>query len=126
VRYHEIDGQSHVYNSRYLEYLDAATIEFVRALGWGPAESLEAGFDPVLARVEMDFRSPARLDEDLEVEVRPTRIGNAGFDFAFAVRGADGRQVLEAQIAYVNYDAEARSSRPIPAAIVAALDRARG
>ncbi|MFN8218222.1 MAG: acyl-CoA thioesterase [Solirubrobacterales bacterium] len=126
VRYHEIDGQSHVYNARYLEYLDVAMVEFFRELGWGLDAALKAGFDPVLARVEMDFRMPARVDEILGVEVRPTRVGGASFDISFAVRADHGDTVLEAAIAYVNFDTKARSARPVPAGIAAALRQACG
>jgi acyl-CoA thioester hydrolase len=121
VRFHEVDGQNHVYNSRYLEYIDIAMVEFIRSLGWGLQESLDVGFDPVLARVEMDFRSPALLDEELSVEVWPARVGNASFDLAFRARGADGRELVEATIAYVNYDSVARASRPIPDVVAKAL-----
>ena len=114
VRYHETDAQHHVYNARYLEYLDMAMVEYMRDLGWGYEELVEAGFDPVLGRVEMDFHRPARFDEVLRIVVRTERIGGASFDIGFAVHGEDGEGIVSASIAYINYDAASRSSVAIP------------
>jgi acyl-CoA thioester hydrolase len=117
VRYHETDPQQHVYNARYLEYIDVAMVEFVRSLGWDYSEGLGLGFDPVLVHVEMDFIAPASLDEILAVEVAPTEIGKTSFRLGFEISRAGGGRVLNAEIVYVNFDAVARAKRPIPANI---------
>ncbi|MGH9635377.1 MAG: acyl-CoA thioesterase, partial [Candidatus Angelobacter sp.] len=46
VRYGECDAQKVVFNARYAEYVDLATTEFLRALGYG--EQLFSG--------ELDFQ----------------------------------------------------------------------
>ena len=38
VRYAEVDPQGIVFNSRYLEYCDAAVTEYLRAVGFPPQE----------------------------------------------------------------------------------------
>jgi acyl-CoA thioester hydrolase len=121
VRYHETDAQHHLYNARYLEYIDVAMVEYLRHLGWRYEELVETGFDPVLARVELDFHQPATFDENLQIQVWPKRVGNASFALGFAILGAGDRPVADASISYVNYDALARGSRPIPAAVRAEL-----
>lgn len=113
VRYHETDPQRHVYNARYLEYLDVAMTEYFRDLGWGFGELFELGFDPVVGKVEIEFHRPAGFDELLRIEVAPARLGTSSLDLAFAVT-AGGDSVATATISYVNYDPEARASRPIP------------
>ena len=70
VRYHETDAQHHVYNARYLEYLDVAMTEYLRDLGWPYAELVELGFDPVVGKIEIEFQRPAGFDEILRIEVR--------------------------------------------------------
>jgi acyl-CoA thioester hydrolase len=114
VRYHELDPHNHVYNSRYLEYVDVAMLEFLRDLGWGFDEALELGFDPLLARAEIDFRSPGRYDQELEVAVSVRRLGNASFDIDYLIRTEDGESVAEVAVAYVNVDPETGRPAPIP------------
>lgn len=113
VRYHEMDGHRHVYNARYLEYVDVAMLEFLRELGWSFDESLAIGFDPLLARAEIDFRRAAVFDEDLEVAVEPTRLGRSSVDISFAIRTSAGEAVADVFVVYVNVDA-AGCSTAIP------------
>jgi acyl-CoA thioester hydrolase len=117
VRYHETDAQHHVYNARYLEYIDVAMVEYLRHLGWSYEELVATGFDPVVGRVELDFHQPATFDEDLRIQVWPQRIGSSSFALGFEILGAAERRVASAEISYVNYDAAARASAPIPAAV---------
>lgn len=117
VRYHELDPHNHVYNARYLEFVDVAMIEFVRELGWSVEEALAIGFDPLLAHAEIDFRSPARVDAELEVVLSVRRLGSASLDVDYLVRDAGGEAVAEVAIAYVNVDPRTGRSAPIPAAV---------
>ena len=112
VRYAEVDPHNHVYNSRYLEFVDAALIEFQRSLGWDGEAAFEAGFDPLLARAEIDFHGPAAYDAELEIAVVPRRVGSSSLEIVFAIAEA-GRPVAEASVRYVNVGADGRP-RPIP------------
>lgn len=116
VRYHELDTHNHVYNSRYLEYVDVAMLEFLRDLGWGFDEALELGFDPLLARAVIDFRSPGRFDQELEVAVSVRRLGNASFDLDYLIRDEEAT-IAEVAVAYVNCDPETGRSAPIPSVV---------
>lgn len=123
VRYDEIDAQHHVYFSRYLEFVDAALIEFVRALGWDYEEAVELGFDPVVVRAEVDFHRGARFDELIEIEVRPRRLGESSMEFEFPIEGADGESLADLVLIYVNFDVSTRRKRPIPEVVRARLAR---
>ena len=116
VRYSEIDRQGIVYNSRYLEYVDVALTEYFRALGVPYQEMIERhGFDPSLVKATLEFKGPARLDEDLRVYGRITSIGRTSFSMEFRiVREAGGDLVTGAEIVYVNFDTATQSSRPVP------------
>jgi acyl-CoA thioester hydrolase len=114
VRYHELDPHDHIYNARYLEFVDVAMIEFLRDLGWTFDEALAIGFDPLLAHAEIDFRSPGRFDEELEVVVSVRRLGTASLDIDYLIRVSGGAAVAEVAIAYVNVDPATGRSAPIP------------
>lgn len=117
VRYHETDAQHHVYSARYLEYVDVAFTEFLRELGWDYADAVRSGFDPVLARAEIDFQMGARFDDTLDILVVPTRVGRSSFDIRFEIRSDREAGVAAVSVAYVNFDTGSRASVPIPEAI---------
>jgi acyl-CoA thioester hydrolase len=111
VRFRDLDGMGHVNNAVFLTYMESARIAYLSALGAGdnPQHSL------ILARAEVDFRSPIAFGEDVEVGVRPSRIGTKSFELEYEVR-ADGRVAAEGKSVLVGYDYEAGASTEIPAA----------
>lgn len=122
VRYHETDAQRIVFNARYLEWFDVAMAEFFRRLGWDYPALIEAGCDPSLVTVKLEFKRPAVFDDELDVFVRPTHVGRSSFTLDFDVyRASDGEHLAVAEIVYVNVDVETQRSRPLPDAILRRL-----
>ncbi len=115
VRYHETDAQQLVYNARYFEYFDVAMTEYFRSLGWGYPAMLAAGLDPSVVRAEVDFRSPALLDDLLEVRASCPAVGDTSFRMVFeVVRMEPPRLLASALIVYVNLDSSTHTKRGIP------------
>jgi len=121
VRFSEVDPQSIVFNSRYLEFFDAASIEYFRAHGYPPDTMSVAGMDPVLAEVTIRYHESARMDQLLHIDVHCSRLGTASFDLVFTARIQDLRTgtlaksaITSATISYVNVDQVSRKSTPIP------------
>jgi acyl-CoA thioester hydrolase len=111
VEFRDVDTAEHVNNAVYLTYLETARIGYLReALGDGFLYQLSL----ILAHVTVDFRSPARFPEMLEIGSRVPRVGTKSFAMDHEVRGADGRLVVEASSVLVAYDYEADASMPVP------------
>jgi acyl-CoA thioester hydrolase len=110
VRFRDLDGMGHVNNAVFLTYMESARIAYLSALGAGdnPQQSL------ILARAEVDFRSPIAFGEDVEVGVRTSRMGTKSFELEYEVR-ADGRVAAEGKSVLVGYDYERRAAVEIPA-----------
>jgi acyl-CoA thioester hydrolase len=110
VRFRDLDGFGHVNNAVYLTYLEEARNALLRHLGLarGVAE-----ITMILARVEIDFRAQVDAGEELEIGVRPVRLGTKSFELEYELR-ADGRVVAEARTVLVGYDYEANVSIEIP------------
>lgn len=111
VEFRDIDVAGHVNNAVYLTYLETARIDYLREiLG---VESFE---DPavIVANVNVDFRSPARFAEVVEIGTRVPRVGTKSFDMEHEVRGGDGRLVAEATSVLVAYDYGGAAPRPVP------------
>ena len=102
VRFRDLDAMGHVNNAVFATYLEQARIAFLSPNG----AQVE---DMILARLEIDFRSPAEVGETIEITVTPTRVGTKSFDLEYVVRAGD-RVVAEAKTVLVAYDyAHARS-----------------
>ncbi len=113
VRYGECDAQKVVFNARYADYVDLAVTEFLRAV-WGDA-IFGGGLDYRLVKQTVEWRSPARFDEVLELRVRTVRIGTTSFTLAVEIRGhADGRPIVAAETVYVLVGEKDQTKRPIP------------
>lgn len=81
VRDYEVDSQGIVNNAIYLHYLEHARHEFCRHAGTTFRQLQEAGVDPVLRRVEIDYLTPLRLGEEFLSRLSLHRRG-ARFVFA--------------------------------------------
>lgn len=116
VRFADTDLQSIVFNANYLTYYDVAWTEYFRAIGYEWKDLLALGVDTVLARTTMEFKSPARFDEILEVYTRISKIGTTSLTFEFAIypQGED-RLINSATSLYVCVDPKKLTSTPIPA-----------
>ncbi|GAC1405059.1 MAG: thioesterase family protein [Novosphingobium sp.] len=114
VRYAEVDPQSVVFNSRYLEYADLLITEHWRACGvhFAGDDSLEFH----VVRAEVDFRSPIRVDEWVEGRVWTDRVGTSSVTTRIELHGADenAEQDLRAVIVLVHVHVDLASGKPMP------------
>ena len=100
----------HVNNAVFLTYIESARVAFLEHLG--AATTLEE-MAIIVARVEIDFRAPVRLGDEIEVTARASRFGDKSFDLDHEVR-VDGRIVAEAKTVLVTYDYSTHEAVPIP------------
>ncbi|HEY0749105.1 MAG TPA: thioesterase family protein [Steroidobacteraceae bacterium] len=126
VRYSEIDGQSVVFNSRYLEYADVAITEYFRAHG---ISIVPGSGTPEfhVAKATVEFKSPIRIDEEIDLYVRTERLGRSSWTIRVEIRGAaknDPRANIEE--IYVHVDLRSGAPAPIPGWIRAAIEGTEG
>ena len=115
VRFADTDLQAIVFNANYLTYYDVAWTEYFRAVGFEWKDLLALGVDTVLARTTMEFKSPARFDEILEVHTHVSKVGTTSLTFEFAIypQGED-RLIGSATSLYVCVDPKTLKSTPVP------------
>lgn len=118
VRYAEVDPQSVVFNSRYLEYADLMITEYWRSidLHFSGEDALE--FHVVKATVE--FVQPIRADEEIDGTATTGRIGNSSVTTEIELYGLNdkerGEDDLRAtiELVYVHVDLDSGKPTPIP------------
>jgi acyl-CoA thioester hydrolase len=127
VRFAETDLQGIVFNGNYLTYYDVAWTEYFRALGLTWQDLIGMGADTVLARTTIEFKSPARFDEVLEVWVRVSKVGNTSlaFDFEIYPEG-EGRLIGAASSLYVCIDPQTLRPVRVPDALRSLISEFEG
>jgi acyl-CoA thioester hydrolase len=106
VRFRDLDSLAHMNNAVYATFIEQARIAFLSPQG-ADVQNM------ILARLEIDFRSPVELGETVEIEVTPTRVGTKSFDLGYVLRAGD-RVVAEAKTVLVAYDYELAQSVELP------------
>ena len=65
VRDYEIDCEGIVNNANYLHYLEHTRHEFCSMAGFSFKKMQEQGIDPVLNRIEVDYKTPLRSGDTM-------------------------------------------------------------
>jgi acyl-CoA thioester hydrolase len=97
VTYAECTVGNHVYHSRYLDWLEAARGEFIRSLGATVLQWQERGVIFPVIEARLCYKSPARYDDLLLIEVWPVLIEGVRLNFGHRITTQDGKLVLEAE-----------------------------
>ena len=112
VRFRDTDGMGHVNNAVYLTYLEVARERY-----WRELFQLQdyRQVDLIVARIEIDFRSPAIAGDTLIVAIRASAIGRRSFDFLYEARTARDRAttVVSARSVQVMYDYATSKTKPV-------------
>jgi acyl-CoA thioester hydrolase len=124
VRYGECDAQKVVFNARYGDYVDLATMEFLRALGYS-TELASGELDFQLVKQTFEWKAPAHFDQVLEVAVHAKHIGNTSFTLAadFRIAGDHDRIIVNAETVYVLVKQHALTKMPVPPELRAAMEK---
>lgn len=96
VTYAECTVGNHVYYARYLDLLEAARGAFFRELGASLFHWQESGVIFPVVECRLRYKSPARYDDVLTVEVWPTAIGRVRLNFAYRITNRKAAVILEA------------------------------
>jgi acyl-CoA thioester hydrolase len=116
VRYGECDPQGIVFNANYLLYFDVAFTEFWRERVGPWQEMVDGGVDAVVAEANLRFRSPARFDDVLALEVSTEELGTTSTTTLIAVRRGD-ELLVEGRLRHVFVNTLTWGKTPMPDAI---------
>jgi len=124
IYYHDTDCGGVVYYANYLKYLEEARSEYFEERGLVIKDLLSEGIGFVVARQEIDYKSPAVYGDILEVK---TRVGEATFtrvNFEYDIVKESGQLVASARTVLVFVDKSFKPKR-IPEHILKKLTDGR-
>lgn len=123
VRYQDCDAQHVVFNSRYSDYADITSLEFMRAALPRPTDGFDGTFEIQSVRQVIEWKSSARFDYVLEISAWVSRIGTTSFTLSTEMRRAGKPDVLATtETTYVRVDPKTFTKHPIDPAMRAALE----
>ena len=114
VRWAEVDMQKIVFNAHYLMYFDTAMADYWRALALPYEEAMHAlGGDLYVKKASVEYHGSARYDDQLDVGLKCSRIGNSSMVFTGAIFRGDAL-LITCELIYVFADPATQTSRPVP------------
>ncbi|MDR2194402.1 MAG: acyl-CoA thioesterase [Treponema sp.] len=113
VRTYECDSYGHVNNANYLNYLEYARYEFLKSIGFDYPAVIAAGYGVYVARIEIDYKLPATVDEDLIIRSNPVKKGAvSGIIAQTILRGDD--EIASAEVTWAFVDSRGRPTKIPP------------
>ena len=115
VRYSEIDSQSIVYNSHYLTYYDISLSEMLDSLFDQEEYIKETNNEFHTVAAQLNFKNPARLNDEISIYTAIKKIGNSSITFAQEIyRDGSDELINEAEIIWVNTNQDEMQPASIP------------
>jgi len=117
VYWEDTDGGGIVYYGNYLRFLERARTEWLRSLGFSQRElAEEPGVLFAVVSLNIEYRRPAKLDDELVITCEPAVEGAATIRFAQQIyRGAGAALTKDALLVEANVRVacvDARTLRP--------------
>ena len=122
VTYAECTVGDHVYHSRYLDLLEAARGELLRALGCPVLAWQDAGYIFPVIEAHLRYKAPARYDDLLTIEVRVLRVERVRLEFGHRILNQHGQLLLEAETVHACTGREEKPRR-LPPELIEKLKR---
>ncbi|MBU4530765.1 MAG: tol-pal system-associated acyl-CoA thioesterase [Hoeflea sp.] len=122
VYYEDTDFSGFVYHARYLHFFERGRTDYIRLLGVSQGV-LHAQGDPaeavafVVRRMEIDFKSPARMDDVLTISTRPVEVRGARMQLDQTI-SRDGNLLATASVTVAVVNGLGRARR-LPEALAA-------
>lgn len=86
VRLPETDAMGIVFHGNYFTYLEVGRVDYLRNLHLSDGNRPIRDFENVVVSAHVDCNAPARLDDEITIDVRTKSIGGASFTFDFRLR----------------------------------------
>ena len=100
VRSYECDSYGHVNNAVYLNYLEYGRMEYLHAINFDYKGIIAAGYYLYVTHVDIYYKASAFLDDELFIEVYPTKMKAVSGTFHQVIRKADGTICAEADVTW--------------------------
>jgi acyl-CoA thioester hydrolase len=105
IYYEDTDCGGVVYYANYLRYMERARTEYLADRGYSVKRLMDEGTIFMVLRAEIDYRSPARYGDMIEIETWVSDISRVTMVFHHIMREKTSRRVFvecKAKVVYVD------------------------
>ncbi len=102
VRSYECDSYSHVNNAVYLNYLEAARMDYLHQINFDYKGIVEKGYYLYITHIDIYYKNSAFLDDELVIETTPTKLGAVRGVFHQTIKKIDGTICAEADVTWAS------------------------
>lgn len=121
VYYEDTDAGGVVYHSNYLNFMERARTEWLRALGFEqPQVKADLGVIIVVHSMQVEFKSPAYFNDMLDIHCKLTKLGRGSIEMEQKIM-REHHLLIKAQVKLAFVNAETFRPLGIPADIKAAM-----
>ena len=122
IYYEDTDAGGVVYHANYLGFFERARTEYLRSRGLSVRQLHEEGYIFPVVRVEIDFKTPAVLDDLLQIDTEVLEVGKTSFTLQQrAIRCADDKLLVAAKVTLVCV-APGMKAKRLPGPLLAVLN----
>lgn len=119
VYYEDTDAGGIVYHTSYLKYMERARTECLRALGYSQRQlRKEQGIIFVVNHININFKRPALVDDELTVTSAINKIAGASLSFHQAIY-RNNEELCKADVAVACLSADRHTPKRMPASLLA-------
>ncbi|MEM7816516.1 MAG: thioesterase family protein [Candidatus Aenigmatarchaeota archaeon] len=94
IYYHDTDSGGVVYYANYLKYLEEARTEYMSKYSIDLKKISEDGIFFVVKKVEIDYKSPARYGDIIEIFTKISKVRNVSIEFYQEIKNKDKILIL--------------------------------
>ena len=121
VYYEDTDAGGVVYHSNYLNFMERARTEWLRALGFEqPHVKADMGVIIVVHSMQVEFKSPAYFNDLLDIHCKLTKVGRGSIEMEQKTM-REHTLLIKAQVKLAFVNADTFKPLGIPAEIKAAM-----
>lgn len=112
VPFGDVDMMGHVNNARYLTYFETARTEhMLKFFGRQDPKDLAV----IIARAEVDYKSPARWNDELVFKIRPSAVGTKSWTYEYEIiNEKESTLVAQGKSVQVAYDYKSGTTIVLP------------
>lgn len=121
VYYEDTDAGGVVYHSNYLNFMERARTEWLRALGFEqPQVKADMGVIIVVHSMQLEFKSPAYFNDLLDIHCKLTKVGRGSIEMEQKTM-REHTLIIKAHVKLAFVNADTLKPLGIPAEIKAAM-----
>jgi acyl-CoA thioester hydrolase len=112
VPFGDVDMMNHVNNAKYFTYLETARTAYLytHELRDNPTK-----MGIIIARAELDYKSPSKWRDELTIKMRTSSVGNSSWVYDYEIwNETANRLAATGKTVQVAYDYETRKPVPLP------------